>query len=464
MQWMPVGRELTQEPKLSTNPSSVRLDNRWLLIIVSVVVVVFLVDSNIGYVADFIPDWLVTNEGIGLFIGISVVFAAGGLLILRFVKQNNKQSKIRGLKLGAIHNGVAIAHYVLIGIVALVIGQVLLTSQYNLFLLHLTVSISYGLWIITLGLLTRAFLSWYKSSSKNAMIIVLALSMIAYVVNGIAGVAVNFAYMELQPQVVASDYVAFFPGFDPETIQSQISFVWQMSSAAAYVLTWIGTVMLLRPYIHRIGKAKFYAILGTAMIYYLITYPLFVLGYFTPTEETDADAMNNILIFGIASVLSGIIFGAAFLAVAKTLQKGSVLRQYMIIAAFGLLLFYVAGSASVYQAAYPPYGLATVAFTGLSCYLIYAGLYASAATVSQDLALRQSIRSTLASQANLLDSIGTAQMEQELQGTVLKVAKKAAETIEEETGVEPSMTDDEMKDYLEIVMNEMKAKGKGQQA
>jgi hypothetical protein len=42
-----------------------------------------------------------------------------------------------------------------------------------------------------------------------------------------------------------------------------------------------------------------------------------------------------------------------------------------------ILIFYIAGSASDTQAAYPPYGLASVSFTGLSCYLIYADLYAS---------------------------------------------------------------------------------------
>jgi hypothetical protein len=449
---------LDQEPQQSSNPSLFRLGNKGFLITVSVVVIIFLVESNIGYIADFIPDWLVTTEGMGLFIGSAVVFAAGGLLILHYVKQYNKQSKVRGVNLKATHIGVTAAHCVLIAIIAVVIAQVLFLSEYPLSMLYLTISISYGLWVVTLGLLAWAFFSWYRSSSKNAMILVLALSMIAYVINGVTGIAVNFGYLQLQPEVVTSDYVAFFPGFDPDTIQSQISLIWQISSAAAYVLTWIGTVMLLRPYINRIGKAKFYAILGVAMVYYLISYPLFVLGYFTPTEETDADVMNNILIFGIAAVLSGIIFGAAFLAVAKSLKKDSALRQYMIIAAIGLLLFYVAGSASVYQSAFPPYGLATVAFTGLSCYLIYTGLYSSAAIVSQDLNLRQSIRKSVAERANLLDSIGTAQMEQELQGTVLKVAKKAAETVEEETGVEPSMTDDDMKDYLEIVMNEMKAK------
>ena len=157
-------------------------------------------------------------------------------------------------------------------------------------------------------------------------------------------------------------------------------------------------------------------------------------------------------------VFSGIIFGAAFLSIARTLQKGSALREYMIIAAYGLLLFYVAGTATATQAAYPPFGLASLSFTGLSCYLIYTGLYSSAISVSQDLALRQSIRQSVKEQSKFLESMGTAQMEAELQTRVLSTAKKASDSMAEETGLESSMTEDDMKDYMEIVMNELKDK------
>src|ERR687896_1067844 len=439
-------------------------DNK-LLPLVSILVVTFIVDSQIGYIADFIPERLATNEGIALFIGIAVVFAIGGILILQYVKTKTKESHARALHLRAIHIGVTIAQYVLIAIIAFVIAQILLTAQYNTVTLAIALSISYGLWIIILALLSRALFSWFRSSrsnvmvsKRNVMVLILALSMVAYVVNGITGLANHLAILQQQLEVVTSADVAFFPEFDLESLQSQINTMYQVAGNIAYVLTWIGTVMLLRPYIHRIGRTKFYAIMGVAMAYYLIEYPLFVLGYFTPAEETDLDVMNNILIFGIASVLTGIIFGAAFLSIARTLQKGSALRDYLIIAAYGLLLFYVAGSAMVSQAAYPPFGLASVAFTGLSCYLIYTGLYSSAISVSQDLALRQSIRESVKEQSKLLDSIGTAQMESELQTRVLKTVKKASDTMAEETGLESSMTEDDMKDYMEIVMNELKDK------
>jgi len=107
------------------------------------------------------------------------------------------------------------------------------------------------------------------------------------------------------------------------------------------------------------------------------------------------------------------------------------------------------------QAAYPPYGLASVSFIGLSCYLIYTGLYSSAAIVSQDAGLRQSIRRSVTEQSKLLHSIGIAHMEQELQSRVLTVAKKLSDTMMEETGVEASMTESEMKEYIEMVKNEI---------
>jgi hypothetical protein len=319
--------------------------------------------------------------------------------------------------------------------------------------LYTTYAISYGLWIVTLALLARAFLSWYIHSNKNMMVLILTLAMIAYVVNGITGLATYFDMLTQQKPVITSTDIAYFPEFSITSVGGQLGTASNIASSAAYVLSWIGTVKMLYPYIKKLGKTKFWIIMGATMIYYLISFPLFVLGYFTPSG--DVDAMTNILIFSFAGILTGIIFGAAFLSVANTLRKDSTLRNHMIIAAYGFLLFYIAGSAMASQAAYPPYGIVSVSFTGLSCYLIYTGLYSSAVTVSQDTALRLSIRKTLTEQAEFLHSMGTAHMEQELQSTVLKIAKKHSDVLMEKTGVEASMTESDIKEYMAMVLNEI---------
>ena len=165
--------------------------------------------------------------------------------------------------------------------------------------------------------------------------------------------------------------------------------------------------------------------------------------------------MTNILIFSLSAIFTGILFGVAFLSVARTLKIGTAVRNYMIIAAYGFLLFYIAGSALVFQAAYPPYGLVSVSFTGLSCYLIYNGLYFSAISVSQDITLRQSIRKSVMEQSKLLDNIGTAEMEKEVQKQVLTVVRKTSASMTEKTGVEASMNEIDIKAYMELVIKEV---------
>ena len=432
-----------------------RFESRKLLILMVVVITAITIDSQIGYIADFIPEKVSSDAGVATFILMAVIFAVTQYFILGYVKQTNKENRPRSkaLHLGITHSIVTIAQFILVGILGFVIVQIIMMQQYNILTLYASYVISYGLWIATLGLLAKAFFSWYRISNKNVMVLILALSMIAFVFNGAANVAYYFSVLSEQKSVVTSSDVAYFPEFDVEILVSQVNLVSQASNIVSYVLIWIGTVKLLYPYIRKFGKVKFWAIMVAPMIYYLINFPLFVLGFFTPSENIDA--MTNIIIFNFATIFTGVIFGVAFLSVAKTLKKDSDLRNHMIIAAWGFTLFYIAGSTVAAQAAYPPYGLASISFVGLSCYLIYSGLYSSAVTISQDIALRNSIRKSVNEQSKLLHGMGRAQMQQELESKVLTINKKVSNMMEEETGVEPSMTDEDIKEHIEMVRKEI---------
>ncbi len=275
------------------------------------VIITILVDSEIGVIADFIPEQISSSVGLVIFIGIAIIFAVTQYFILSYIKQSNKETNAKALNLDLTYWIVSIGQYILVGILAYVILQIIIAQQYSIVTLYTSHVISYGLWIITLGLLARAFFSWYKLSNKNTMVLILAISMIAYVINGIAGLASYMDMLAQQKPVVTSNDIAFFPEFSIASLGSQIGLVNQIASGIAYVLTWIGTIKLLHPYIKKLGKTKFWIIMGGAMLYYLISFPLFVLGYYNPSENVDA--MTNILIFSLGGIFTGIIFGAAFL-------------------------------------------------------------------------------------------------------------------------------------------------------
>jgi len=425
-------------------------DGRKLLVVMTILAVALTVESSIGYIADFLPEQLASIGSIATFIGIFAVSMVTQYFILAFVDYNNKSHKVRTRLLHTIHKIVTITQSLLAGIILLVILQILLAQQYNTILLELALSISYGLWIVMFSLLAKAFFSWY-GSKKNLMILIFALSMIAYVVNGSLGLYNQLDELSKRNLVIKIGDVAVF-----SESPSSVDTVYQIASSVSYVLTWIASVMLLRPYIEKFGKVRFWIMMGAPMIYYLIEFPLFSLGFFTPSE--DSNAMTNILIFSLSAVFAGILFGVAFLSIARTLKFGTAARNYMIIAAYGFVLFYIAGSAWTSQAAYPPYGLISVSFTGLSCYLIYNGLYFSAVSISQDMTLRQSIKKSVVEQSKLLHNIGTAEMENEIQKQLLPAARKVSESMSDKTGIETSMDENDIKSYMQVVLKELRKK------
>jgi len=425
-------------------------DGKKLLVVMTILAVVLTIESSIGYIADFIPEQLASSESIVTFIGIFAVFVVTQYYILAFVNYNNKSHNVRTRFLHTTHKIMTIIQYLLAGIILLVIIQILSAQQYNTILLDLAISISYIIWIIMFSILTKAFFSWYRLK-KNLMILIFALSMIAYVVNGALGLYNQMDELAKRNLVIRLGDVAVFPESPSST-----DTVYQIAGIVSYVLTWIGTVMLLKPYVEKIGKVRFWTMMGAPMIYYLIEFPLFSLGVFTPSE--DSNAMTNILIFSLSAIFAGILFGVAFLSIARTLKSGTAARNYMIIAAYGFVLFYIAGSAWTSQAAYPPYGLISVSFTGLSCYLIYNGLYYSAVSISQDMTLRQSIKKSVMEQSKLLHSIGTAEMENEIQKQLLIVTRKISESMTDKTGIEPSMDENDLKAYMQIVIKEVNKK------
>ena len=104
---------------------------------------------------------------------------------------------------------------------------------------------------------------------------------------------------------------------------------------------------------------------------------------------------------------------------------------------------------------YPPFGILGHSFLALASYIYVLGLFSSAVSVSEDIELRRSIRK-LASESRLLDGIGTAQMEREFQGRVFAIAKSHLDTAEAGIQQQPSLSEDDIRQYMKEVAGELK--------
>lgn len=438
--------------------SSVRPKNNRILIVFIFMGISVIIDSQIGIIADFIPEYVSSLPGILLYVGLTVFLILSSFYIIYHVKSFEKITKVKFIHFKLVFNIVFISQILIAMVLTSIVIQIAIFQEYQIVFLYIIHIISYGIWIGILGLLTSAFILWYKNFDKNILILIFTLAMIAYVANGLFGLIYTFDALSQQEPIISLGDVAYFPEFSNVAIGSQINSIYKGCSILAFILTWIGSIKLLYRYLHRIGKFNFWSIMIVSLIYYNIEFPLFALGYFDPFGE--ANAFFNILFFSFGGILVGAIFGISFLSIARTMKIGSTVRTQLMLAAFGFLFFYITGSANATQAAFPPFGVLSISLIGFSCYLIYSGLYSAAQTVSQDNALLRSIRKSVTEQANFLGGIGTAQRNKELESKVLKIAKNLEEEIEEKSGVETSLTENEVVDYVQYVINEIHGKQK----
>lgn len=69
--------------------------------------------------------------------------------------------------------------------------------------------------------------------------------------------------------------------------------------------------------------------------------------------------------------------------------------------------------------------------------------------------LRQSIRKYVVQETRLLDNIGTAQMEQQIQNNVIDLTRRYSDKMIQDTGVIPSLQEEEIRTYMHQVLVEL---------
>jgi hypothetical protein len=420
------------------------------------------IEQSYSQVADFVSDQIASFWGIVLFVITSSIYIFCAFVILEMVKAKNKESGQTSMRI--VQLTVTIIQYILSSIIVIVILQVLLTSQYNKDLLTVAYNISYLSSIFLTVVLARKLFSWYKIQ-KRPIVLLYGLGAIFIVLNLISSTVWTDAILLQKPSVVFPDSEVVFGISSDAGLESSSQFDFFLSSLYYFQFAYVllisgGTVLLLYHNFKRIGKVKFWVLVTLPVLIYLST-TLTIYQDINPTglvaQATPIDYMIPILLMNYSALAVGIIFGISFILIGRFLKHGIHSRDYMLIAGLGFILFLWANGATLIQTAYPPYGIATVSALPLSLFMILYGLSYSAISVAQDETLRRSIRKSVMDM-KFLESIGTAQMEQEYQKKMLDIIKKSSEMMMEESGVQPSLSEDDMKYYLEQVIKETKVR------
>jgi hypothetical protein len=134
----------------------------------------------------------------------------------------------------------------------------------------------------------------------------------------------------------------------------------------------------------------------------------------------------------------------------------------MKLSAVGIMLLSISNQdAGIYLLPYPPFGLPTITFMGISSYLLYIGIYYSSISISMNAELRKTIESTVEEQFKFVSKIGRSQMENEIQNRVKGITRRSAKTLEENSGIQTKLEDEDLAEYIRLVLKERRAILKG---
>ena len=414
-----------------------------------------LVVENVDYiVADFIVKFNTSSAGIILFVFLSVGYILGQTILMKFMNSSSSAIKSRSILIATLHRAVSIVQYVLAANVILIIIQILVFSRYSIINLLSVTFISNFFTASLLVIFALSFLSWYKNKKQSIGILLYALAFLILAVSEVVSGSGSAYLLSQKDQWITPTSEVKFSDFPDGSFFDIFFSFYRYIDYASFLLVLIASAILLYHYSKKTSNPKIVLIIALPILGYTssILDALHIL-----SADTNPNLFYYYIYIALVSASVGILFAFSFWIVSKKLPESPV-KTFLKITAYGFVLLYFSNNISVTIAAYPPFGVNSLSLLSLASYFVLFGLYSSALSLSQDLTLRQHLRSLAKNDNNLLSSIGTAQMESEVKravGELKDVADEHEKELAEKTGIETPVPESEIEDYLKQVIEEV---------
>ncbi len=333
--------------------------------------------------------------------------------------------------------------------------QIKFTESYNTEFIKYTIIFSSLLSIFFLSLLFIRFLSWYRASNNNGILLFTVATMAIIVNSALIIIFTHYAFLnvfhEMNPYIPSINNMMFN--------LTGLKNLYIISSAVEFSLIWLSSISILKPYSSQIGTVKFWCLMIIPNIYFISKfqfYHLWLSNLFVNTHIlSPVSFLRFSSLFEVITLVTGaLFFGIAFWAVARRISD-NLLRHFVQISGAGLcLLFLSTQITNLFLLPYPPFGLVSISFASISSFLLFIGLYHAAIITSRDSVIRSMIRKSAKDELKFIGNIGSSEMNHNITSQIKQVEKRCGtKMLEDDT----SEIDDLRNDAKELVKMAMQA-------
>ncbi|HKQ21319.1 MAG TPA: hypothetical protein VJS91_04720 [Nitrososphaeraceae archaeon] len=393
------------------------------------------------------------------FVSGIIIFSTSHTFILMNIRKRMKD--LPGIKrhtLKYMMQYMIIVQIVLNVLMMIILFQILNNLSYKTYLVITMVSISYLSGIINISLLTEKFTRWILNK-RTYVSLSFCIAIGSVLVSMLSSFIFILRTLSLQPKGITWHAgILSVPISDFTLTLSQIYSVFFIIS---YVASWLATITVLHNYSFKIGKAKFWAFVILPLLYFIGEFEPLYFPLLSEYRRMDpvGFTVTYVLIFSSIRFGGALFFGIGFWVMSRNIEK-KLLKTFLNISAYGLILLFVTNQASLLlNNLFPPLGLITASFVGLSSFLLLVGTYSAALYVSNDMNLRRTIRTSVEKQARLIGYIGTAEFQDKLSSKVSAMLNNLPTSLQDKQ-MELSFTDDDIRTYTNEVIEELSRRKK----
>jgi hypothetical protein len=380
----------------------------------------------------------------------------GQFFIMKFIYDKTRETRRRNILYFSIIINISFLVQILLMAFLITISlEIHLENRYHTFIITSTLILSYSSAAFFMLVIGTKLLSLLKTGS-NFLVLFYGMSVMCIALYLISTILYVAPFLYYQPQIVKPHFGYVTP-HTTGLLFKNIQFLYSITSILAFVLMWISSSMIYHRYLRTLNW-KYWVLLVFSLFYFIIQ--------FTPIENeflylSQSDplifTLFSALIFMYSKPLGGLLFGLAFWLIVWNLRRNKINVDHLTIAAYGIvLLFICTQTIEIITEPFPPFGIASVTLVSLSSYMIFVGIYSSTISVSRDKEILAKVRKIIEERYNLLGIVAFSENKLETGKLAMKLYQKVDNSGYEETGIKSSLTPEEVKNYCEQVVEELR--------
>ncbi len=450
--------------------NKVSSNNRLFDLLSIILILIASIDVIISTIFDFSENTFNGIFGISVFslMTLTSLFIVN-LIMLPSIKQIYEKTIYNSRSFKILFASLVISLIVVSTILTITIISIFLFNYVHILLKIVILSVSSIETCLILGVMSHKIYSWYRVDSKDSKVLLfylVSMVLVSFSVGTNGLVVFNSLTIQLTPSAILApiNNIEF-----PILSEDRFGYIFNLVSLtlftyiAAYISIWSGSVYLCYLFLksrnrHRI-KILLLAI-GSITSYLVAIVPTLYSISNNQFAYDDQILFYYRILFKISVIMSGIFFGLMFIFISNTLKKvenksSTVLSRYSRIFAFGIVLSTIITVTQPYHVIYPPFGILSHSLFVIASFMIAIGFYSISITISQELSLKKTIDKTI-QHARMFNQLGTAQGILSMEKKLKEISKEKMFLLESKTGINTEILDDNIKQYVNEVLNERK--------